>query len=644
MIINKLNLENFGIYKDRNVFVFSNEKPVVLIAGMNGRGKTTFLEAVLLALYGKRSPSFIETKKSFRQYIKNLVCRSAQSHTCVEISFTMQADNGPVNYRVRRTWSMDALTLKTTVYKEDIYDELLSDNWDSFIDELLPSAIAPFFFFDGEKITEIANAESNVYIKDSIKRMLGIDYVDQSIADLNKIVRKKYRVSNIHTYSNDIQVLENDIEKLTAAIKETETVFEKAKKEKLKISVDREKAESRFIKIGGKLAEKKGELQARRVNISEQINRNDELLQEYFSGDAPLIMVREYLNSVHEKAEGEKKNREIQIVLRNLSDLYKSFNAEKKSDFAFEDFLKFIEASSPLVSENFRLSEEGNLRLQTLCRVGLEQRYEEGVRLFHEREKLLREQEEIEKYIVDDIMDESIDATHKQLMSLAKDEIIVEEKIKSIEDDLNKKRAEQASKLRQQHGLIEKAVRMEEENDDVKRVIKYAEYGLRVFEEYQIRLQKAKSEELADAMTKCFNIISAKKNLIGKISIDPKTLDFIYLDERNSEISQESLSAGEKQLLVISMLWALEKCSNKDLPVIIDTPLARLDNVHRELLLKNYFPFASKQTILLSTDSEVYGGYYTMIKPYVATEYTLVYNEQEERTFLKEGFFKEDSL
>ena len=55
MVIKRLTLYNFGVYASYNTFIFDNDKTVTLIGGRNGRGKTTFLEAILLALYGSNS-------------------------------------------------------------------------------------------------------------------------------------------------------------------------------------------------------------------------------------------------------------------------------------------------------------------------------------------------------------------------------------------------------------------------------------------------------------------------------------------------------------------------------------------------------------------------------------------------------------
>ena len=91
--------------------------------------------------------------------------------------------------------------------------------------------------------------------------------------------------------------------------------------------------------------------------------------------------------------------------------------------------------------------------------------------------------------------------------------------------------------------------------------------------------------------------------------------------------------------MVISLLWALAICSKKKLPVIIDTPLSRLDSAHREALIKTYFPNASEQTIILSTDSEIDERYYSMMKDSVGDEYTLNYCDKTRTTTIKPGYF-----
>lgn len=96
--------------------------------------------------------------------------------------------------------------------------------------------------------------------------------------------------------------------------------------------------------------------------------------------------------------------------------------------------------------------------------------------------------------------------------------------------------------------------------------------------------------------------------------------------------------------MVISMLWALAICSKKKLPVIIDTPLARLDSVHRKALIRKYFPNASEQTIILSTDSEIDSTYYNIIKKYVSNEFTLRYDEDSKSSTIEQGYFKEEII
>ena len=130
-----------------------------------------------------------------------------------------------------------------------------------------------------------------------------------------------------------------------------------------------------------------------------------------------------------------------------------------------------------------------------------------------------------------------------------------------------------------------------------------------------------------------------QKKLIQKIEVDPVTLDLTYLNENGELVPANSLSAGEKQLMVISLLWALAKSSKRRLPVVVDTPLARLDSNHRRAIVSNYYPNASDQIIILSTDTEITSEYYELLKPYIDQEYSLVYDENLKSTTVQSAFF-----
>lgn len=178
--------------------------------------------------------------------------------------------------------------------------------------------------------------------------------------------------------------------------------------------------------------------------------------------------------------------------------------------------------------------------------------------------------------------------------------------------------------------------------DDEERLTKYSNMALRIAEEYTIALQKRKTGILGTTITECYKKLANKKNLIQTITMDPRTLDLTYLDDLGDVVDKDSLSAGEKQLMVIAILWALAICSKKKLPVIIDTPLSRLDSMHRTSLVTTYFPNASDQTIILSTDSEIDHSYYDLMKQSVGDEFTLSYDENAKSTTILKGYFLSD--
>jgi DNA sulfur modification protein DndD len=164
-----------------------------------------------------------------------------------------------------------------------------------------------------------------------------------------------------------------------------------------------------------------------------------------------------------------------------------------------------------------------------------------------------------------------------------------------------------------------------------------------ILDVYLKKLTRCKIEQLQKSVTGAFNSLSRKNNMIERVEIDPISFAVILYDQDGETIPKERLSSGEKQLYAVSMLWALAKTSGRPLPVIVDTPLGRLDSDHRFNLVNNYFPEASHQVVLLSTDTEVDQKLFSSLKPYVSHCYHLKYDSKSKSTGITEEYFWAES-
>jgi DNA sulfur modification protein DndD len=251
---------------------------------------------------------------------------------------------------------------------------------------------------------------------------------------------------------------------------------------------------------------------------------------------------------------------------------------------------------------------------------------------------LVKQIGDLDSYLTLDIDDKELHEIYKKIK--VAEQKIIDDQVTMSELDHHRSAANSrvitaTSEFRK---YVEAYLSSAELRDSTDRTIKYSNMALNIIEKYIIELQRRKTDDLASTITDCYRKLANKKNLIKKIVMNPETLDLNYLSEDEKEVPKDSLSAGEKQLMVISILWALAKCSKKKLPVIIDTPLARLDSLHRTSLIKTYFPNAGEQTIILSTDSEIDASYYKLMKENVGDEFTLNYNEETKSTSIQRGY------
>ena len=125
------------------------------------------------------------------------------------------------------------------------------------------------------------------------------------------------------------------------------------------------------------------------------------------------------------------------------------------------------------------------------------------------------------------------------------------------------------------------------------------------------------------------------------MQIDAETFELTLYDEYDSTLDVDTLSAGERQIIATSIIWALSQASSICYPTVIDTPLGRLDSSHRKALCSGYFPNASNQVILLSTDEEIIGPYYSIIDDHCSNKLTLRYDGETRSSRIEAGYFVE---
>ena len=178
--------------------------------------------------------------------------------------------------------------------------------------------------------------------------------------------------------------------------------------------------------------------------------------------------------------------------------------------------------------------------------------------------------------------------------------------------------------------------------EDRARIVQVAARTRTTMQDFLRRATDRKIDRLSGLITESFRFLLRKKSMVERILIDPGTFAITLYDSAGGALSKERLSEGEKQVFAISVLWGLARASNRPLPAVIDTPMARLDATHRRNLVERYFPNASHQVVILSTDTEVDRDYYQALQPHIARAYHLSYDEGQRMTVAEEGYFWKD--
>ncbi len=650
----------------------TSERKILLFGGMNGAGKTTIFEALLLCLYGRLNktlwPSKGAKREDYQHYIVSVTNNNAKSDAIrtemfIEL-YLKEVDLAgiPRSLTVRRTWMVDNHTNslsndgQLTILEENDQelDFVSVEDWEQFILELIPYEVSQFFFFDGEKIQEFVRDEDKEFAE-SLERVLGISLYDRLKNDLEEVRRRILRDYNkdedakleLTKIDAELAELEKHIRKHDESIERVEDTISNLEERISDIDQETRRITRVQTELLSEYRTEKESLLAEKVILEEKV-------LTAIQDDLPFVITGALCSQLLAQLNEESRLEEFKVTKRGFQPKIEQisnalFSGEEPIPSLQEGQKIFYQAKLIKVLENMLAQKpkdlDGIKEIHNLSRTDSEQirfRIEGTVASVRKISAHLRCLQEIEPKLKKIRQAESksddpeANRLYEERGSLAQEKSTKEKIQEGLLVEKQKLKDEISSKQSQRTILEKKLERTLSRHEQ----IDYTKRLKSVLDSFSHRLRTRKVAQLQEYTLDMWGKLSHKKDHVKSIIINPDRQFSIELyDARDRKLDKTKLSAGEKELLAISLIWALSKLANRSLPVVIDTPLGRLDSVHRENIARNYFSNASHQVILLSTNTEIIGKEYEAVKPFLCKQFLITKDSALKTSKVNEGYF-----
>jgi len=657
MKIKRLTIENFKSFQYPVTIDFpeiSKDKNIFLIGGMNGAGKTTLMEAINLCLYGAK-----------QEYVFKNINRKEfdRKNTNVCINLLFESDNHDI-IEIKRSWksivvsnprAKDLEESLIVIKNNEIVSVKSKELWQDFINSNFPESITQFFFFDGEKIQEIAaDDHSEIRLKSSLEAALGIQYISKLSKDLLHL-KDEERKGYIDISDEDIDFKESELKKERAKLENLIVEKNDIQNELNNFKKENEECKKRFklhFNIDIKEKNSKKEVEKNRLNLTSKLIEKDNTIKNLIAKHLPWGLAINIFNDIKEQIEFERNGDFSKMMFENfdllLIDIEKALNEPTPlMNAKLDDLTKnelalrlqkimtqsknqsdsFLNLSEREIAKTLNLMEEIEDSNLSILHILLQEKEELEEKILKIENDFLFSLTENEEEIFKDLMEQSesyqtqIGRQGGLLKNVCDDIIKTELNISKIETEL--------SKLYDKHSI----------SNDKKEFIKECENISNLLKEYTIKLRCNKIHHLQEKTFKMYKQLSSKSGLIKELIINTDTYEILLYDRDGIIMKKSGLSAGEKEVFAISLLWGLSQTSQISLPIIIDTPLSRLDSIHRDNIVKHYFPNAADQIIILSTDTEVDDSYFKQLENNLCGAGKLVFCSEGEFTTYNSGYF-----
>ncbi|GGC76555.1 hypothetical protein GCM10007216_03890 [Thalassobacillus devorans] len=658
MILRKIILNNIGPYEGKNIFDLHTDERLntILIGGKNGSGKTTFLNSVRLALYGPLAYKKKTVTPDYLKKIRSLINANAikqqndslkeyENEFYIQIDFSIIENFKRINVSIIRSWTVEpSIKEKVSVIKEGVeVSEVEKDQFFSHLRTTFPPSLLELCFFDGEEISHLTDEDNlSQYLKVLSSKIFNLDLFQNLEQDMYAYLDQSSKSNEQTSLEQDEKEYEEALNQNIRSLEEVSSQIENTESE-IEASTQRyNEAKNDFSLHGGIAYEERTKLQEQINEIEGNRKHINEKIKEFIANELPFFIAFPLLYKLVEQLKNEEefhvsnilKNKIDKLPVNNIMSelgVDSSTSTEEKLKESLVSHLTQTEevniihnASKTEAQQVYNLLSETNItRLNVIF--SLIQENQELLSEVQSHKKKLKDNEESPEFanMIQSMEDytRSISELEERLNALKNQE----NELKNEIEIFNKK----YEKVKQQLYKIRKTKSSFEESQKI----------IHISQKFQQHQLRNKIKDIEYFSSKMFKELIRKKEFINHILIDPKTFQLSILDHTSERIDKDILSAGEKELLALSIIWGTIMSSKKELPLILDTLLGRLDNEHKHSIVTKLLPKFGVQNIVLSTDSEIDAKLYKDLQSTIANVYTLNYDSYNRKTEIEQHFF-----
>lgn len=632
----RLVLKNIGPFCEFTTFDLSTsyEKNLVLIGGKNGSGKTTFLKALKIGLFGPYAFGHKGVNESYINEVESLlnykVEKNDKAFFAINITFDVVDSFVKRSYEIRRYWryknsklieKVEIISKGKKLQPDEVF-RVTKSLQEKFPPKLIDSAL-----FDGEKIAElIEKGKEDTYLEEIFYAVFNLNYLQKLQLDLHDYITESIKVNiissdemKLYSKSVEIKALSKEISSLTHLIMKNKGYYEK----KLRV---KEILDSSINDYNGLSHEEKNILVSEISQIEKDKVRVINIIKDILDEESIYLFNLKLLGRTKDTIERSRPLNYLEII---------------------EEISSYLENESSLVEPLRKKMLEKVLDIDSFLSSTKNTRDQLNQLLKHfDIEYVSRVKEIIDSYsklIENEKINKKITRSSQktELIEKLNDVSIVANELNEIQNEIEllqsflASKEELLSKEKRTFSELEKIVKKQQ---NVNASFKTARDIIKVLGESENLLVKKYLSKTEEAASIIFRKVIRKENYVKQILISEK-FELSIVNSNGNVFPVNILSAGEKQLLISSIIFAFFKTANREMFFVFDTPLARLDKSNRTLFLNNLMSQISDQVIILSTDSEVDNELYRSAQNRINHTYTLKYDEVENVSKIEESYF-----